>query len=173
MRYLQNSNFVSLTQVVSITNRCTNVDTELSIAMGISKPILEYVIFCHQEDLSWPFEDGKKLKEKFDEIFDSAKFNKALEAIMKLIKELKQKVQVLREQRISCQLVVSEVEDKETKLEDNKKRLENTQTKINDIKTELEPINQKIQRMERLDTEYKNLVADESNVYVHKDNLND
>lgn len=113
------------------------------------------------------------MKEKFDEIFDSAKFNKALEAIMKLIKELKQKVQVLREQRISCQLVVSEVEDKETKLEDNKKRLENTQTKINDIKTELEPINQKIQRMERLDTEYKNLVADESNVYVHKDNLND
>ena len=42
--------------------------------LQIPKPILEYVIFCHQEDTLWPFDEGKLLKEKFDDIFQSAEF---------------------------------------------------------------------------------------------------
>ncbi|XP_076238617.1 DNA repair protein rad50 [Calliopsis andreniformis] len=148
-------------EVISITNRCTNVNSELTLAMGISKPILEYVIFCHQEDLSWPFEDGKKLKEKFDEIFDSAKFNKALESIMKYIKEMKQKTLILKEQKKNYQQTVAEVEDKETKLADHKKRLENVKTKIEEMRKELEPINGKVKKIAEMDSEYKNLLAEE------------
>lgn len=32
------------------------------MALGVSKPILNYVIFCHQEDSNWPLEEGKKVK---------------------------------------------------------------------------------------------------------------
>ncbi|XP_016919261.1 DNA repair protein RAD50 isoform X1 [Apis cerana] len=148
-------------EVISITNRCTNVDTELTLAMGVSKPILDYVIFCHQEDLSWPFQDGKKLKERFDEIFDSAKFNKALENIMKLIKDLKQRVNILKEQKQNYQLIVNEVIDKETKLEDNKKRLENSKIKIEEFNKELEPVIQKIKKLEKIDVEYKDLQSEQ------------
>ncbi|XP_053973732.1 DNA repair protein RAD50 [Hylaeus volcanicus] len=148
-------------EVVSITNRCANVDLELTTAMGVTKPILEYVIFCHQEDLSWPFQDGKKLKEKFDEIFDSAAFNKALENITKLSKELQQKVLVLREQKQNAELVVSEVVDKETKLEDHKKRLQNTTTKIADIDQELEPLIAEMKKLQKVDSEYKDLQTEE------------
>ncbi|XP_017790933.1 PREDICTED: DNA repair protein RAD50 [Habropoda laboriosa] len=148
-------------EVVSITNRCANVDTELTLALGVSKPILDYVIFCHQEDLSWPFQDGKKLKEKFDEIFDSAKFNKALESIMKYSKELQQRVNILKEQKQNCQLIVTEVEDKETKLDDHKKRLENSKAKIQKLDKELEPVNLKIKELEKLDTDYKDLICEE------------
>ncbi|KZC06068.1 PREDICTED: DNA repair protein RAD50 [Dufourea novaeangliae] len=150
-------------EMVSITNRCGNVDTELTLAMGISKPILEYVIFCHQEDLNWPFHDGKKLKEKFDEIFDSARFNKALESLMKYIKELLQKVQLLKEQKRTSLQVVSEVMDKEKKLEDHKKRLETSKAKIEEIDRDLEPISQKIRNLAKKDSDYKNLEADEKN----------
>lgn len=153
-------------QVISITNRCTNVDTELTLAMGVSKPILDYVIFCHQEDLNWPFQDGKKLKERFDEIFDSAKFNKALESIMKLIKDLKQRVNILKEQKQNYQLTVNEVIDKETKLEDNKKRLENSKIKIEEFNKELEPVIQKIKKLEKIDVEYKDLQSEQSNILI-------
>lgn len=134
--------------------------------MGVSKPILDYVIFCHQEDLSWPFQDGKKLKERFDEIFDSAKFNKALENIMKLIKDLKQKVNILKEQKQNYQLIVNEVIDKETKLEDNKKRLENSKIKIEEFNKELEPVIQKIKKLEKIDVEYKDLQSEQSNILI-------
>lgn len=134
--------------------------------MGVSKPILDYVIFCHQEDLSWPFQDGKKLKERFDEIFDSAKFNKALENIMKLIKDLKQRVNILKEQKQNYQLIVNEVIDKETKLEDNKKRLENSKIKIEEFNKELEPVIQKIKKLEKIDVEYKDLQSEQSNILL-------
>ena len=32
------------------------------MSLGVSKPILNYVIFCHQEDSNWPLEEGKKVK---------------------------------------------------------------------------------------------------------------
>lgn len=134
--------------------------------MGISKPILDYVIFCHQEDLNWPFQDGKKLKERFDEIFDSAKFNKALESIMKLIKDLKQRVNILKEQKQNYQFTVNEVIDKETKLEDNKKRLENSKIKIEEFNKELEPVIQKIKKLEKIDVEYKDLQSEQSNILI-------
>lgn len=134
--------------------------------MGVSKPILDYVIFCHQEDLNWPFQDGKKLKERFDEIFDSAKFNKAFESIMKLIKDLKQRVNILKEQKQNYQLTVNEVIDKETKLEDNKKRLENSKIKIEEFNKELEPVIQKIKKLEKIDVEYKDLQSEQSNILI-------
>ncbi|CAL7940101.1 unnamed protein product [Xylocopa violacea] len=145
------------TEVISITNRCANVDTELTLAMGVSKPILDYVIFCHQEDLNWPFQDGKKLKEKFDEIFDSARFNKALESITKYLKDLKEKVNVLKEQKRSCQVIVDEVEEKEKKLADHKKRLETSKAKIMEFNKELEPLNQKLKILEKENADYKDL----------------
>ncbi|XP_076644408.1 DNA repair protein rad50 [Halictus rubicundus] len=143
--------------VISITNRCANVDTELTLAMGVSKPILDYVIFCHQEDLSWPFNDGKKLKEKFDEIFDSANYNKAFESIIKYMKELHIKVKLLQEEQHSCQIIVNQVEDKEKKLKDHNKRLQIAIERIEQINQELEPIAQKITNLEKIDIKYKDL----------------
>lgn len=38
----------------SITNKCINADAEVINAFGVSKAVLEHVIFCHQEDSNWP-----------------------------------------------------------------------------------------------------------------------
>lgn len=146
----------------SITNRCTDVDAELSVALGVSKSILNYVIFCHQDELSWPFDQqGKNLKERFDEIFDSTKFNKALETIAKLYKELQGDIRGLNAEKQTFKVLVSEVEDKETKLEEHKKRLDTTKEKINDIDKQLVPIKQKIEEVHQSHTEYKNIQIEE------------
>ncbi len=42
--------------------QCADVNTEMLMSLGVSKPILNYVIFCHQEDSNWPLEEGKKVK---------------------------------------------------------------------------------------------------------------
>lgn len=65
--------------------------------------MLEYVIFCHQEDSSWPLlvreglrlcrgrahhphrgvgaQEGRALKERFDDIFQSTRYSDALTLI--------------------------------------------------------------------------------------------
>lgn len=40
--------------VSTITSKCVNADAEVVNAFGVSKAVLEHVIFCHQEDSNWP-----------------------------------------------------------------------------------------------------------------------
>ncbi|KAJ8604465.1 hypothetical protein CTAYLR_000939 [Chrysophaeum taylorii] len=72
----------------SIPHKCGELDSIVPMLMGVSKPILESVIFCHQEESSWPLQDGATLKKKFDEIFSSARYTKALTEIRKQKQEL-------------------------------------------------------------------------------------
>lgn len=118
------------------------------------------MIFCHQEELSWPLDDGKKLKEKFDEIFESVRFNKALENFLKSIKNMEQNLRVFKVQKESFKNVVSEVEDKEKKRQNTKDRLEDISNEINIINTELEPVIEKIREIVKMDAQHKTLIAD-------------
>jgi DNA repair protein RAD50 len=55
--------------------------------MGVSKAILDNVIFCHQEESLWPFSETGNLKKIFDEIFETKKYTDALEEFRKLSKD--------------------------------------------------------------------------------------
>lgn len=44
-------------------------------------------MFCHQEDASWPLQEGAVVKKKFDDIFESARYTKALDTIKKTKQE--------------------------------------------------------------------------------------
>lgn len=57
------------------------------IIPGVSKAILEHVVFCHQEESSWPLQESAALKKRFDDIFDSTKYSKALKAFRDTEKE--------------------------------------------------------------------------------------
>jgi DNA repair protein RAD50 len=71
----------------SNSRRCADMDLMIPELMGVSRPILEHVIFCHQEDSNWPLGERMVLKKRFDEIFGSSRYTKALEAIEKKRKE--------------------------------------------------------------------------------------
>ena len=52
--------------------------------MGVSRAILESVIFLHQEESSWPLQDAATLKKRFDDIFGATNYTKALTNIKEL-----------------------------------------------------------------------------------------
>ena len=79
---------------VSISSRCAELDAEIPRHLGVSKAILDNVIFCHQEESNWPLSEPGLLKKKFDDIFSSAKYAKALEAIKKLRKQRVQEIKL-------------------------------------------------------------------------------
>lgn len=67
--------------------RCADLNALLPDIMRVTKPVLNNVIFVHQEDSLWPLGDSKKLKEKFDEIFAATRYTKALDTIRKFRKD--------------------------------------------------------------------------------------
>uniref|UniRef100_K3WA27 Rad50/SbcC-type AAA domain-containing protein n=1 Tax=Globisporangium ultimum (strain ATCC 200006 / CBS 805.95 / DAOM BR144) TaxID=431595 RepID=K3WA27_GLOUD len=75
-----------LGEKVSMSHKCGELDRHIPEVLGVSKAILESVIFCHQEESNWPLQEGAELKKRFDAIFESARYTKALEAIRKLRK---------------------------------------------------------------------------------------
>eukprot|EP01117_Protostelium_nocturnum_P015393 TRINITY_DN5966_c0_g1_i2.p1 TRINITY_DN5966_c0_g1~~TRINITY_DN5966_c0_g1_i2.p1 ORF type:complete len:776 (-),score=318.58 TRINITY_DN5966_c0_g1_i2:1713-3998(-) len=91
---------------VSQSYRCADMDNLIPELMGVSKSILESVIFCHQEDSNWPLSEASVLKKKFDDIFASTRYTKALEAIKKekksqndLLKEYGLKMETIKTNR--------------------------------------------------------------------------
>lgn len=58
---------------VSLSSKCAEIDREMISALGVSKAVLNHVIFCHQEESNWPLSEGKALKQKFDDIFSATR----------------------------------------------------------------------------------------------------
>nr|XP_045363781.1 DNA repair protein RAD50 isoform X2 [Camelus bactrianus] len=76
---------------VSLSSKCAEIDREMISSLGVSKSVLNNVIFCHQEDSNWPLSEGKALKQKFDEIFSATRYIKALETLRQdRLKEIEQ-----------------------------------------------------------------------------------
>jgi DNA repair protein RAD50 len=65
----------------ALSHKCGELDRQIPQLLGVSKAVLESVVFCHQEDSSWPLMEGAVLKKRFDDIFDSTRYVKALDAI--------------------------------------------------------------------------------------------
>ncbi|KAJ3024381.1 UNVERIFIED_CONTAM: DNA repair protein rad50 [Siphonaria sp. JEL0065] len=74
-------------KTVSITSKCAELDAAIPEQLGVSKAILDNVIFCHQEESYWPLAEPSILKKKFDEIFASTRYTKALDSIKSLRKD--------------------------------------------------------------------------------------
>ena len=89
---------------VSVSRKCADINATVPDMMGVSKAILENVVFVHQEDSNWPLGEAATLKKKFDEIFSATKYTKALEHINKLKKEQNVKIKEFRliKEKLAC-----------------------------------------------------------------------
>jgi DNA repair protein RAD50 len=83
-------------RTVSSSHTCSEMEKTIPLMLGVSKAVLDNVVFVHQEDSCWVLQEGAVLKTKFDAIFDSTKYAKALEAIKETKKRYANKVKDLK-----------------------------------------------------------------------------
>ncbi|CAL2044684.1 unnamed protein product [Caenorhabditis brenneri] len=77
--------------------------------LGVPKAIFKYVIFCHQEESTWPLSEPKELKKRFDEIFQLTKFVKAQERMKMIVGKFAKDKET---QEVQKQLYEMHVKDK-------------------------------------------------------------
>ena len=78
----------------AISTRCAELDQEMSHLLGVSRAIIESVLFCHQEESNWPLAEPAALKKRFDDIFEVTRYTKALDTIRALRKQRAQDARV-------------------------------------------------------------------------------
>lgn len=69
-----------------VSNKCSEIDRLIVMLMNVSRPILEHVVFVHQEESLWPLSDNKHLKDKFDSIFAATKYTEAIKRMTDVVK---------------------------------------------------------------------------------------
>jgi len=121
----------------AVSHRCVDMDRIVPTLMGVSKAILENVIFVHQEESNWPLEEGAVLKKKFDEIFSATKYTKALEALHKVrkehlqsVKEMKLKMETLQSRMDQALKYRDQVSVGEGKVQKLKQKIEELRAEV-------------------------------------------
>lgn len=95
--------------------------------LGVSKAILQNVIFCHQDDSTWPFQDSAIVKKKFDAIFESDKYTKAVDELKKERKKFVDNVTTYQNEYIANREKYNFVIDIRKDIEKNEKIVEEIQ----------------------------------------------
>ena len=79
-----------------LSSRVAELDKIMPQNLGVSKAILDSVIFCHQDESLWPMSEPSVLKKKFDEIFEALKYTKAIDNIKTQRKTQTEALKVLK-----------------------------------------------------------------------------
>ncbi|OLN84343.1 DNA repair protein RAD50 [Colletotrichum chlorophyti] len=70
-----------------ISSRVAQMDEFIPRELGVSRAILDYVIFCHQDESLWPMSEPAALKKQFDQIFEAMRYTKAIDNLKLLRKK--------------------------------------------------------------------------------------
>ncbi|KAJ3220353.1 DNA repair protein rad50 [Dinochytrium kinnereticum] len=157
---------------VSISSKCAELDLAMPEQLGVSKAILDNVIFCHQEESYWPLSEPAVLKKKFDEIFASTRYSKALENVKALRKN--QAIQIklhtndlehLRFNKEKASEISQNIADMQTKLSDVNRRRSSIETsEIAKVSAEIRSLEVEVQELQKLKTNLSRLEIERSNI---------
>eukprot|EP00698_Gefionella_okellyi_P003722 TRINITY_DN13469_c0_g1_i1.p1 TRINITY_DN13469_c0_g1~~TRINITY_DN13469_c0_g1_i1.p1 ORF type:complete len:1307 (+),score=384.17 TRINITY_DN13469_c0_g1_i1:102-4022(+) len=165
---------------VSQSMKCADLDREIPELMGAGKAILEFVVFCHQEDSNWPLSDGATLKKKFDDIFAATRYTKALEVLKKnrqeqaaKSKEFKGDMAILETYKKQAESMRRDVEIHREKINDFDKDTSALAHKIAAAEAELAQLQGMLKKIEGVQAEMNSLEAKKAEQLRNREKLYD
>ncbi|XP_053096272.1 DNA repair protein RAD50 isoform X3 [Pangasianodon hypophthalmus] len=149
---------------VSLSSKCAEIDREMISALGVSKAVLNHVIFCHQEESNWPLSEGKALKQKFDEIFSATRYIKVLETLRQLrlkqantVKSCQMELKYLKQNKEKAQEIKELLSTKEAQLAASKESVQRIENQIDPMENRLNDIDDNLGKVMKLDNDIKAL----------------
>ncbi|CAO3633874.1 unnamed protein product [Cunninghamella blakesleeana] len=163
----------------TLSSRCATFDETIPGRLGVPKSILDNVIFCHQEESNWPLAESSVLKKKFDEIFSSTKYTKALDNIKEIKKEKAVDIKVdharldsLKQDTIKSRRIKSEVEILKRKSENKLKQIENENEKLDHIVKQISELIEVYQKHEIIENKIRQTEHQKHMIMIQLQELN-
>ena len=155
----------------TISSKVADIENLIPHHLGVSKAILNYVTFCHQDESLWPISESAVLKKKFDEIFDSSKFIKILDSIKLITKEINTDVKLinnnvehLKNDRTRAQNKRQSIRVLQAQISNNKTEMQLLQEKVDDVTLRLQQLYTSNQDYERTISKMESLEQDKRNM---------
>ncbi|XP_064637547.1 DNA repair protein RAD50-like isoform X2 [Lineus longissimus] len=154
-------------QMKTLTSRCGDMNREMVAALGVSKAVLENVIFCHQEESNWPLLEGKAVKQRFDDIFASTRYVKALENIIKIkkeeggnIREFQAEIKYLKANKEKEATLKRDLDDAESRFQAANHSLQEIKNRLAPVEGKLDEINKNAANIHKLKTQIEKLSSE-------------
>ncbi|XP_059398425.1 DNA repair protein RAD50-like [Carassius carassius] len=149
---------------VSPRLKCAEIDREMISALGVSKAVINHVIFCHQEESNWPLSEGKALKQKFDEIFSATRYIKVLDKLRELrmkqaiiVQTCQTELKYLKQNKEKAQEFRELLSTKEAQLSSSKESVQRIKSQMDSLENELKNIESSLSKLMKLDNDIKAL----------------
>lgn len=133
---------------VCLSYRCADMDREIPALMGVSKAVLENVIFVHQDEANWPLQDPSTLKKKFDDIFSATRYTKALEAIKKLHKDQAQEIKTYKLKLENLQTLKDAAYKLRESISQDQDKTDSLKSQLHDLEESIQTVDDKIHHTE-------------------------
>eukprot|EP00760_Papus_ankaliazontas_P002837 PhM_4_TR11295/c0_g1_i1/m.93343/K10866/RAD50; DNA repair protein RAD50 len=164
-------------KITSGTFRCAEIDKMLPELLGVSAAVLESVVFCHQEESTWPLGAPSDVKKRLDDIFASTKYVSALDKFREAAKSYRAQVKqhegtilVLHEHCDQAQAIRKELADKESQatlrtqrageIDMRKSKLEKVLSALDAVSHKAEGLQQQRDRLRGALEEKQNIAKD-------------
>lgn len=130
-----------------ISSRCAEIDQVMYEELGVSKAIINYVIFCHQDDSGWPLDEGKKVKERFDEIFDADKYSNCFDKMQKIRKQYAANIKLSEQTVNHLAERKQEVDKKKMDVVTTQEKISTAELKIQELDEKIKPVIEKLKKI--------------------------
>ncbi|KAJ5706827.1 hypothetical protein N7488_006628 [Penicillium malachiteum] len=127
----------------AISSRVAELDQIMPQYLGVSKAVLDSVIFCHQDESLWPMSEPSVLKKKFDEIFEALKYTKAIDNIKALRKKQ-------NEELAKYKIMEQHAKEDKDKADRAEKRSVKLQDEIEELREETQNMSKEMRRVSDL-----------------------
>ena len=147
----------------ALSSRVAELDQIMPQNLGVSRAILDSVIFCHQDESLWPMSEPSALKKKFDEIFEALKYTKAIDNIKTLRKAQNEALKVFK----NTEQFTKDIKDKGEKA---KRRSNALEAELKTLKEEMAELHNKMEEAEEKWIEASNKGAQYTSVMKDLEN---
>ncbi|KAG0587113.1 hypothetical protein KC19_2G141300 [Ceratodon purpureus] len=145
---------------VALSYKCADIDREIPALMGVSKAILENVIFVHQDEANWPLAEPAVLKRKFDDIFSATRYTKALEVLKKLHKDQAQGIKMYKLKLENLRTLKDAAHKFQENIDQDQGKSEFLRKQIRDLENTISDSRRRISLMEEGLRDYEELKND-------------
>eukprot|EP01083_Nonionella_stella_P000384 1106_1 len=150
----------STNEQIALSHKCADMKKVVPELMGVSRAILDNVIFCHQEDANWPLSEAKKLKEKFDQIFATSRWSKALinvnqfrKTLFSRSKDLKADLAVFLNNKEVAHKLTGQLEETKVRMAEYQEKSKAFLNEIEALKAELIPLREAQKKLRGFDAQ--------------------
>ncbi|KAK2004795.1 hypothetical protein LX36DRAFT_676775 [Colletotrichum falcatum] len=143
-----------------ISSRVAQMDEFIPRELGVSRAILDYVIFCHQDESLWPMSEPAALKKQFDQIFEAMRYTKAIDNLKVLRKKQGEelaKLKIFEEQDRINKEKGDRAEKRSMALQND---IEESREKCTALTDEMEELQEQIREKHEQANSYLNIVND-------------